>query len=71
MPSRSLSYEKIMPTVDRTTSLLDCFVEVQLILSKDNAKIRVSERNVNSFTFPNWRIISNIVLAHNSIDIHQ
>ena len=71
MPSRSLSYSKIMPTEDRTTSLLDCFVEVQLILSKDNAKIRVSERNGNSFTFPNWRIISNTVLAHNSIDIHQ
>ncbi len=29
-----------------------------LILSKDNAKIRLSERNGNIFTFPSVRILS-------------
>ena len=38
MPSRSLSYAKIMQTERRTTSLLDCYAEVQLILCKDNAR---------------------------------
>ena len=31
----------------RTTSLLDCYAEMQLILCKDNAKIRLSEKERN------------------------
>ena len=32
--------------------------ETPLLLSKDNAKIRLSERNGNLFTFPSVRILS-------------
>ena len=31
--------------------------ETPLLLSKDNAKIRLSERNGNLFTFPSVRIL--------------
>ena len=36
MPSRSLSYAKIMQTECRISSLLEYYAEVQLILCKDN-----------------------------------
>jgi hypothetical protein len=38
MPSRSLFYPKIMQGERRTSSLLECYAEPQLILSKNNAR---------------------------------
>lgn len=35
----SLSYLKIMQIEGRTSNLFECYAEMQLILSKDNAKI--------------------------------
>ena len=37
LPRCSLSYAKIMQTESRTSSLLERYAEVQLILCKDNA----------------------------------
>ena len=37
-----LLYPKIMQIEGRTTSLFDCYAEMQLILCKDNAKVRLS-----------------------------
>ena len=41
----SLSYAKIMQIECRTTSLLDCYAEMQLILCKDNARREQNEIN--------------------------
>ena len=41
-----LSYAKIMQIECRTTSLLDCYAEMQLILCKDNARREQNEINV-------------------------
>ncbi|WP_444366834.1 hypothetical protein, partial [Prevotellamassilia timonensis] len=38
MPSRSLFYPKIMQGERRTSSLLECYAEPQLILSKKNGE---------------------------------
>ena len=40
----SLSYAKIMQIEGRTTSLLDCYAEMQLILCKDNANRRQNNK---------------------------
>ena len=43
----SLSYAKIMQTESRTSSLLECYAEVQLILCKVSANREKNE--INSF----------------------
>ena len=44
--------------MENKINLFIFYPEVPLILSKDNAKIRLSERNGNLFTFPSVRILS-------------
>ena len=43
MPSRSLSYAKIMQTESRDSSLLVIYADVQLILCKDNAFLLIQQ----------------------------
>ena len=43
MPSRSLSYAKIMQTESRDSSLLVIYAEVQLIFCKDNAFLLIQQ----------------------------
>ena len=47
----SLSYAKVMQIECRTTSLLDCYAEMQLILCKDNAN-RVHGKVQSEFLSP-------------------
>ena len=47
----SLSYTKIMQTERRTTSLLDCYAEVQLIFYKDKTKLPKSQTAICPFWF--------------------
>ena len=53
MPSRSLSYAKIMQSECRTTSLLDCYAEVKLILCKDTSK--QSQRQKITFKYEDYK----------------
>ena len=46
----SFSYAKIMQTERRTTSLLDCYAEVQLILCKGNTVLLVFTIFANIFS---------------------
>ena len=48
MPSRSLSYAKIMQIESRTSNLFECYAEMQLILCKDKI---FNQYNQTSFIF--------------------
>ena len=53
---RSLSYAKIMQGECRTSSLLECYAEVKLILCKDNA--RREENEMKTFiSYPEPKLI--------------
>ena len=63
MPSRSLSYAKIMQSECRTTSLLDCYAEVKLILCKDTSK--QSQRQKITFKYEDYNDSSFVTAVNN------